>query len=104
MTERSSVQVQLVSRPQAVEAEQPRESEPLLEWREPETPTIDELPFEDTRIYLVDSYVDGIMGGIDRFWNDVSIPFGYSSGITSSKFILLTRSRKRGSPYNVCSG
>lgn len=38
-----------------------------------------QLPFEDTRIYLVDSYDDGIMGGIDRFWDTVSVPFGFTT-------------------------
>ena len=38
-----------------------------------------QLPFEDSRIYLVDNYDDGIMGGIDRFWDNVSIPFGFTT-------------------------
>jgi len=144
-TEHSSLQVQLISHPPALEVEQPLESEPLTEWREPESPALDELPpapvtvpqppvpvvvqqlpsnnarrllsrqfdyedfvaepedrpdfylrqqislemalnqpslqlpFEDSRIYLVDNYDDGIMGGIDRFWDNVSIPFGFTT-------------------------
>jgi len=38
-----------------------------------------QLPFEDTRTYLVDSYDDGIMGGIDRFWDTVAVPFGFTT-------------------------
>jgi hypothetical protein len=38
-----------------------------------------QLPLEDSRIYLVDNYDDGIMGGIDRFWDNVSIPFGFTT-------------------------
>jgi hypothetical protein len=38
-----------------------------------------QLPFEDSRIYLVDNYDDGIMGGIDRFWDNVSVPFGFTT-------------------------
>jgi len=144
-TEHSSLQVQLISHPQAVEVEQPLEPEPLVEWREPISPALDDLPpapvttpqppapvvvqqlpsnnakrllsrqfdyedfvpepedrpdfyirqraslemvlnqpslqlpFEDSRIYLVDSYADGIMGGIDRFWDDVTVPFGFTT-------------------------
>jgi len=144
-TEHSSLQVQLVSHPPAVEVEQPLEPKPPVEWREPESPALDELPpapvtkpqppapvvaqqlssnsarrllsrqfdyedfvpepedrpdfylrqrtslemvlnqpslqlpFEDTRIYLVDSYADGILGGIDRFWDDVTVPFGFTT-------------------------
>ena len=38
-----------------------------------------QLPFEDTRIYLVDSYEPGVMGGIDKFWDKVSVPFGFTT-------------------------
>jgi hypothetical protein len=38
-----------------------------------------QLPFEDTRVYLVDSYDDGIMGGIDRFFDRASVPFGFTT-------------------------
>jgi hypothetical protein len=38
-----------------------------------------QLPFEDSRIYLVDNYDDGIMGGIDRFWDNVAVPFGFTT-------------------------
>jgi len=145
VTERPSLQVQLISHPPAVEVEPPLEPKPLVEWREPEPPTLDELPpspvtepqpptpvvvqqppsrntrrllsrqfdyegfaqgsedkpdfyprqraslemvlnqpslqlpFEDSRIYLVDSYADGIMGVIDRFWDDVTVPFGFTT-------------------------
>ena len=144
-TEHSSLQVQLVSHPPALEVEQPLEPEPPVEWRELESPALDELPpapvtkpqppapvvvqqlpsnsarrllsrqfyyedfvpepenkpdfylrqrtslemvlnqpslqlpFADTRIYLVDSYADGILGGIDRFWDDVTVPFGFTT-------------------------
>lgn len=38
-----------------------------------------QLPFEDTRIYLVDSYDDGFIGGMDKFWDSVSVPFGFTT-------------------------
>ncbi len=38
-----------------------------------------QLPFEDSRIYLVDSYDAGFMGGMDRFWDTVSVPFGFTT-------------------------
>jgi len=38
-----------------------------------------QLPFEDTRIYLVDSYDAGFMGGMDKFWDTVSVPFGFTT-------------------------
>lgn len=37
------------------------------------------LPFEDTRIYLVDSYSPGIMGSVDRFFDNVTVPFGFTT-------------------------
>ena len=38
-----------------------------------------QLPFEDTRIYLVDHYEEGMMGGIEKFWDRVSVPFGFTT-------------------------
>ena len=38
-----------------------------------------QLPFEDARIYLVDSYDAGFMGGMDKFWDTVSVPFGFTT-------------------------
>ena len=38
-----------------------------------------QLPFEDKRIYLVDSYDAGVMGGIDRFFDTVTVPFGFTT-------------------------
>jgi hypothetical protein len=153
VSEQRSVQIQLVSPTQIVEVEQPPEPEPPIKWREPISPTLEELPpapsaeppapvraiavqaaipsgarmlssqfdyentrkkslfgsekrtedssdyyvrqrtslemalnqpslqlpFEDTRIYLVDSYDAGFMGGMDKFWDTVSVPFGFTT-------------------------
>jgi hypothetical protein len=38
-----------------------------------------QLPFADTRIYLVENYDDGILGRIDKFWDTVSVPFGFTT-------------------------
>jgi hypothetical protein len=38
-----------------------------------------QLPFEDTRTYLVDYYEDGFMGGMGKFWDNVSVPFGFTT-------------------------
>jgi hypothetical protein len=38
-----------------------------------------QLPFRDTRIYLVDSYANGPAGSIDRFFDRVSMPFGFQT-------------------------
>jgi len=38
-----------------------------------------QLPFLDTRIYLVDSYDNGFMGGMEKFWDSVSVPFGFTT-------------------------
>ncbi|MEE4294316.1 MAG: hypothetical protein V2I79_10150 [Xanthomonadales bacterium] len=38
-----------------------------------------QLPFEDTRIYLVDSYDPGLAGGIERFFDNVTVPFGFTT-------------------------
>lgn len=38
-----------------------------------------QLPFEDNRIYLVEHYEDGMMGGIEKFWDQVSLPFGFTT-------------------------
>ena len=38
-----------------------------------------QLPFRDTRIYLVDSYDPGIEGSMQRFWNKVTVPFGFTT-------------------------
>ena len=38
-----------------------------------------QLPFRDTRIYLVDHYDDGFLGGMQKFWDDVTVPFGFTT-------------------------
>jgi hypothetical protein len=38
-----------------------------------------QLPFRDRRIYLVDSYAPGIGGSIDRFFDNVTVPFGFQT-------------------------
>ena len=38
-----------------------------------------QLPFEDTRIYLVDSYDSGLTGGVERFFDTVTVPFGFTT-------------------------
>ena len=38
-----------------------------------------QLPFRDTRIYLVDSYDAGFTGGVQKFFDDVSVPFGFTT-------------------------
>lgn len=38
-----------------------------------------QLPFRDTRIYLVDSYDPGFMGGVQRFFDEVTVPFGFTT-------------------------
>lgn len=53
----------------------------------PQRPTLEtvlnqpslQLPFEDTRIYLVDHYEAGVMGGIEKFWDRVTVPFGFTT-------------------------
>ena len=38
-----------------------------------------QLPFKDTRIYLVDSYDPGWSGSVDRFFDNVTVPFGFTT-------------------------
>ena len=38
-----------------------------------------QLPFHDTRIYLVDHYDSGFLGGMQKFWDDVTVPFGFTT-------------------------
>ena len=38
-----------------------------------------QLPFRDTRIYLVDSYDPGFLGDVQRFFDDVTVPFGFTT-------------------------
>jgi len=38
-----------------------------------------QLPFEDTRIYLVDSYGPGLSGSLDRFFDNATLPFGFTT-------------------------
>lgn len=42
-------------------------------------PTPIQLPFVDTRIYLVDSYDAGIGGSVERFFDSVTVPFGWTT-------------------------
>lgn len=57
------------------------------DFRYPERPTLEavlqapsvQLPFEDTRVYLVDSYDPGPVGSIDRFFDKVTVPFGFTT-------------------------
>jgi hypothetical protein len=73
-----------------------------------------QLPFRDTRIYLVDSYDPGFLGGVQKFFDDVTVPFGFTTknntrvqcawilvlagcawGDASSYYNAQTRARKR---------
>ena len=38
-----------------------------------------QLPFADTRMYLVDSYGPGIGGSVERFFDSVTVPFGFTT-------------------------
>ncbi|MEJ2383526.1 MAG: hypothetical protein P8Y54_03925 [Xanthomonadales bacterium] len=38
-----------------------------------------QLPFRDRRIYLVDAYAPGIGGSVDRFFDRVTVPFGFQT-------------------------
>jgi hypothetical protein len=38
-----------------------------------------QLPFEDRRIYIIDSYSPGIEGSFERFWDRVTLPFGWTT-------------------------
>lgn len=38
-----------------------------------------QLPFADTRMYLVDSYGPGIGGSVERFFDNVTVPFGFTT-------------------------
>jgi len=38
-----------------------------------------QLPFRDTRIYLVESYDNGPAGAMQRFWDNVTVPFGFTT-------------------------
>jgi hypothetical protein len=38
-----------------------------------------QLPFADSRIYLVDSYDAGFVGAVERFFDDVTVPFGFTT-------------------------
>ena len=38
-----------------------------------------QLPFYDKRIYLVDSYSPGFGGSVDRFFDNVTVPFGWTT-------------------------
>jgi len=38
-----------------------------------------QLPFRDTRIYLVDSYSTGLAGEAERFFDAVTVPFGWTT-------------------------
>lgn len=38
-----------------------------------------QLPFRDTRTYLVDYYDDGFLGGMQKFWDNATVPFGFTT-------------------------
>lgn len=38
-----------------------------------------QLPFRDTRVYLVDSYSAGFGGSVERFFDNVTVPFGWTT-------------------------
>lgn len=38
-----------------------------------------QLPFKDTRIYEVAYYEAGFNGAVDKFWDTVSVPFGFTT-------------------------
>jgi hypothetical protein len=38
-----------------------------------------QLPFRDTRVYLVNSYDPGLVGSIDRFFDTVTVPFSFQT-------------------------
>ena len=38
-----------------------------------------QLPFADKRIYLIDSYGSGISGDVERFFDTVTVPFGWTT-------------------------
>jgi hypothetical protein len=38
-----------------------------------------QLPFEDTRIYLVETYSPGFAGSVERFFDEVTVPFGWTT-------------------------
>ena len=38
-----------------------------------------QLPFRDTRTYVVNYYEEGIGGSIDKFWDTVTVPFGFTT-------------------------
>ena len=38
-----------------------------------------QLPFADKRIYLVDSYSPGFGGSVERFFDNVTVPFGWTT-------------------------
>jgi hypothetical protein len=38
-----------------------------------------QLPFRDTRIYLVNTYDEGFAGSVQRFFDDVTVPFGFTT-------------------------
>jgi hypothetical protein len=38
-----------------------------------------QLPFADTRVYLVDSYDPGFAGSVQRFFDEVTVPFGWTT-------------------------
>ena len=38
-----------------------------------------QLPFRDRRVYLLDSYDAGFGGNVQRFFDDVTVPFGFTT-------------------------
>lgn len=63
------------------------DTEPAALFRAPIGASLDDvlnepvlqLPFRDRRIYLVDSYDAGVVGGIDRFFDRVTVPFAFQT-------------------------
>jgi hypothetical protein len=63
------------------------EAQPLPQYRAAPRDSLDDvlnapalqLPFEDTRIYEVAHYEAGFNGAVDRFWDTVAVPFGFTT-------------------------
>jgi hypothetical protein len=66
-----------------IPAEQDEEADYYLRYRPVLEDVLNEpslqLPFRDTRIYLVNSYAPGFPGDLQRFFDDVTVPFGFTT-------------------------